>query len=383
MSKDLAIEVNNLSKTFKLPLEKNKSIKSLIISLPKHRRGYEIQEALKNVSFNVKKGEFFGIVGKNGSGKSTLLKILSGIYTPSEGHISVNGKLTPFIELGVGFNPELTGRENVFLNGALLGFSRKEMAAMYDDIVEFAEIERFMDQKLKNYSSGMHVRLAFSIAIRVRSDILILDEVLAVGDEAFQRKCSDFFDKIKKDKTKTIILVTHSMGDVKKYCTSAILLKNGKLIKKGNPEDVANAYSEENLESQDLKKSRHSSKIRIVPVGKTMLTSEEIFKFKIEYEKPEIKTKLYLAYSLIDIRRGGIPYDSGIIPAPQKKDTVFNVPLKLFNNGEFRVVASLRKESNKKEKDILAYTDETSSCMFSIRNKGKDLDDYALLKSLN
>src|SRR6201996_9309255 len=182
MADDIAIKVNHVSKDFKLPHEKNNSIKSAAVNFYKRNKGYEIQNALKDISFEIKKGEFFGIVGRNGSGKSTLLKMLAGIYTPTRGNIQVNGKLTPFIELGVGFNPELTGRENVFLNGALLGFNRKEMDVMYDDIVAFAEIEKFMDQKLKNYSSGMQVRLAFSIATRAQSDILLIDEVLAVGD---------------------------------------------------------------------------------------------------------------------------------------------------------------------------------------------------------
>jgi ABC-2 type transport system ATP-binding protein len=185
---DVVIEASDLQKTFLLPHEKTTSIKGAVVNFYRHNRAFEKQHVLKGISFQIKKGEFFGIVGRNGSGKSTLLKILAGIYAPTEGHIRVEGKLTPFIELGVGFSPELTGRENVFLNGALLGFSRKEMNAMYDDIVAFAEIERFMDQKLKNYSSGMQVRLAFSIAIRADSDILVLDEVLAVGDAAFQRK---------------------------------------------------------------------------------------------------------------------------------------------------------------------------------------------------
>src|SRR5690348_5864950 len=155
MADDVAIKVEQVHKTFKLPHEKSTSIKSHVVIFWRRNRGYEMQRALEDISFEVKKGEFFGIVGRNGSGKSTLLKLLAGIYSPDKGIIEVNGSLTPFIELGVGFNPELTGRENVFLNGALLGFSRKEMAAMYDDIVVFAELERFMDQKLKNYSSGM------------------------------------------------------------------------------------------------------------------------------------------------------------------------------------------------------------------------------------
>jgi len=181
---------------------------------------------LRDVSFEIKKGEFFGIVGRNGSGKSTLLKLLAGIYAPDKGLVQVNGNLTPFIELGVGFNPELTGRENVFLNGALLGFNRREMQAMYSDIVSFAELERFMDQKLKNYSSGMQVRLAFSIAIRAKSDILLIDEVLAVGDTAFQKKCFEHFVQLKKNK-QTVILVTHDMAAVERFCDRALVVHDG------------------------------------------------------------------------------------------------------------------------------------------------------------
>jgi len=199
MEDNYAIKVEHITKTFKLPLEKHTSLKSYLVNAGK-KGGYEKQTVLDDVSFEVKKGEFFGIVGRNGSGKSTMLKILAGIYSPSKGSIDVQGKLTPFIELGVGFSPELTGRENVFLNGALLGFNRKEMEAMYDDIVAFAELGRFMDQKLKNYSSGMQVRLAFSIATRVDTDILLIDEVLAVGDAIFQQKCFDYFKELKKRK---------------------------------------------------------------------------------------------------------------------------------------------------------------------------------------
>ena len=207
MNEDVAIAVNNIHKTFRLPHDQHSGIKQYVLNLFRRNRvkGYEDQTVLKGINFEIKKGEFFGIVGRNGSGKSTLLKLLAGIYVPDKGSISINGTLVPFIELGVGFNPELTGRENVFLNGALLGFSRKQMEVMYDEIVDFAELEKFMDQKLKNYSSGMQVRLAFSIAIRANSDILVLDEVLAVGDEAFQKKCNEFFNKIKKDRSKTVV----------------------------------------------------------------------------------------------------------------------------------------------------------------------------------
>jgi ABC-2 type transport system ATP-binding protein len=245
MADDIAIKVDKVSKTFKLPHEKNTSIKSAAINFYKRKRSFETQQVLKDISFEIKKGEFFGIVGRNGSGKSTLLKMLAGIYSSNKGEVTVKGRLTPFIELGVGFNPELTGRENVFLNGALLGFSRKDMMLMYDEIVEFAELEKFMDQKLKNYSSGMQVRLAFSIAIRAKSDILVLDEVLAVGDEAFQRKCIKVFDSYKSNK-QTVVLVTHDMETVKKYCTRAILLSEGKIIEAGDPREVAAKYSKLN-----------------------------------------------------------------------------------------------------------------------------------------
>lgn len=237
--------VKDLYKSFKLPHEQHNGIKQLLLNFTKRKKGYEVQHVLEDVSFEIKKGEFFGIVGRNGSGKSTLLKLLAGIYAPDKGLVQVNGSMTPFIELGVGFNPELTGRENIYLNGALLGFSRDEMNAMYEDIVKFAELEKFMDQKLKNYSSGMQVRLAFSIAIQANSDVLILDEVLAVGDEAFQRKCVSVFEKYKARK-QTIILVTHDMAVVERFCTRALMLEKGKVVDIGSPRKVAKRYSDSN-----------------------------------------------------------------------------------------------------------------------------------------
>ncbi|MFZ2126030.1 MAG: ABC transporter ATP-binding protein [Candidatus Microsaccharimonas sp.] len=241
MKDDIAIKLDHVSKSFKLPHESGNSLKSIIVNFWRRKKGYSIQHVLDNVSFEIKKGEFFGIVGRNGSGKSTLLKIISDIYKPDSGSVTINGKLTPFIELGVGFNPELTGRENTYLNGALLGFSNKEMDDMYNEIVEFAELEMFMDQKLKNYSSGMQVRLAFSVAIRARSDILVLDEVLAVGDEAFQKKCNDYFLNSKND-GKTIVLVTHDMGAVEKFCDRAVLISGGAVTVAGSVKKVVKEY---------------------------------------------------------------------------------------------------------------------------------------------
>lgn len=244
MAKDVAISVKNVHKEFILPQSKNSSFKQSFVNIVK-RNGKVTQKVLDGVSFDVNKGDFFGIVGRNGSGKSTLLKMLAGVYTPTKGDIQVNGGLTPFIELGVGFNPELSGRDNVYLNGALLGFDRNQMDEMYNDIVEFAELESFMDQKLKNYSSGMQVRLAFSIAIKAKNEILIFDEVLAVGDEAFQRKCLDVFERYKAE-GQTVILVTHDMDQVKRFCTRAILIHEGDIKKIGSPKVVADMYSKLN-----------------------------------------------------------------------------------------------------------------------------------------
>ena len=237
---DIAISVKNLHKSFKLPTERAWGLKQAIFNRLKGIKGYKEQKVLNGISFDIHRNEFVGIVGRNGSGKSTLLKTLAKIYFPEKGSIEINGSLIPFIELGVGFNPDLTGRENIYLNGAMLGFSNKEMDAMYDEIVDFAELRDFMDQKLKNYSSGMQVRLAFSIAIRAKGDILLLDEVLAVGDAAFQKKCNDYFASIKGKQT--VILVTHSMDNVKKFCTRAILIENGKILLDDTPNAVADAY---------------------------------------------------------------------------------------------------------------------------------------------
>lgn len=244
LKNEVVIEVDSLSKDFKLPINKANTLKSTIVHLNRFGKSNFVQQkALDNVSFEVHKSEFFGIVGRNGSGKSTLLKILAGIYSPTSGNVRVSGKLVPFIELGVGFSPELTGRENVFLNGALLGFSRQQMLDLYDDIVDFADIGRFMNQKLKNYSSGMQVRLAFSIAIRVRSDILLIDEVLAVGDSAFQSKCFDYFDELKKSDT-TVVFVSHDRSSLDRFCDNGILINDGQVKQRGAIKKVLYAYDD-------------------------------------------------------------------------------------------------------------------------------------------
>jgi ABC-2 type transport system ATP-binding protein len=240
-STGIVIKVENVTKSFRIPLEASSGLKQKIINTIKGRKGYRDFKPLNDISFTIKKGDFFGIVGRNGSGKSTLLKTLAGIYSPNSGSVTVDGTLVPFIELGVGFNPELTGKENVYLNGALLGFSHKEIDAMYDDIVDFAELHEFMEERLKNYSSGMQVRLAFSIAIQAKGDILLLDEVLAVGDAVFQKKCFEYFKQLKREK-KTVILVSHDASALEEYCNKGILIDQGSIVKSGTINEVINKY---------------------------------------------------------------------------------------------------------------------------------------------
>lgn len=307
-----AIEVKNIKKSFYLPHHKNDSLKSAITQVFKAReKGGKTFDALRDVSFNVEKGDFFGILGRNGSGKSTLLKIISDIYRPTKGSVRHDGKLVSFIELGVGFKAELTGRENVFLNGALLGFSKDEVAAMYDDIVSFAELEEFMEQKLKNYSSGMKVRLAFSVAIRARADILILDEVLAVGDAAFQRKCNDYF-KTLKDDGKTVILVTHSMGAVREYCNKAVVVESGKIIFQGDADGAADKYLDLFKErKKDTGSDQEDGVVSDVELqGVSVLQTGKVakkIKFKSDFSV-EIKVKASKAYD--NVAMGMYFYDN-------------------------------------------------------------------------
>lgn len=302
---EVAISIRNIHKDFILPQNKNTSLKQAAVNIVR-KNNKTTQKVLDGVSFDIHKGDFFGIVGRNGSGKSTLLKLIAGVYAPTSGEIVVNGGLTPFIELGVGFNPELSGRDNIYLNGALLGYDRKQMDSMYDEIVDFAELGPFMDQKLKNYSSGMQVRLAFSIAIKAKNDILIFDEVLAVGDEAFQRKCNDYFNEIKKDKSQTVVLVTHSMDAVKRYCNKALLIKNGKVVANGDPSSIANEYSLENIDSAEKTEGDDNelsdtgvSNIKVKLLSNKIINEKDEIKFYIEYDVTrDINT--VVAFSITD-----------------------------------------------------------------------------------
>jgi ABC-type polysaccharide/polyol phosphate transport system ATPase subunit len=235
-----AIRVENLSKRFRIRLDRSSSLKHRLTHWRSASR-YRILEALHEVSFEVPTGQFIGIIGHNGSGKSTLLKILSRIYRPDDGRVAINGKVSPFLELGVGFNPELTARENVFLSGAILGLSRPELHRRFAEIIGFAELESFVDHKLKNFSSGMELRLAFALAIQAHAEVLLMDEVLAVGDAGFQQKCFDTFARYKKE-GRTVVLVTHGLDAVNMYCDRALLLDHGRLAGDGPAPDITARY---------------------------------------------------------------------------------------------------------------------------------------------
>jgi ABC-2 type transport system ATP-binding protein len=236
----VAIEVRGVSKTFRIPSHRVDSLKERVTH-PLTRVEYRTLDALRDVSFDVRQGEFFGIVGRNGSGKSTLLKIMASIYRPDAGRIRMAGRLAPFIELGVGFDTELTSRENIVLNGVLMGLDRYEAAKRIDSVLDFAELREFADLKLKNYSSGMMVRLAFSIMVEAHADVMLIDEVLAVGDASFAQKCLDVFQEL-REAGRTIVLVTHNMATVQDFCDRAMLIHDSQLQYIGDPEETAIRY---------------------------------------------------------------------------------------------------------------------------------------------
>ena len=383
----IAVKVDHVSKFFKLPTEASQSLRTTMVNRFKGIKGYKEQHVLKDISFEVEKGDFFGILGRNGSGKSTLLKIISQIYVPEHGSVTVNGKLVSFIELGVGFNPELTGRENVYLNGALLGFSREEIDEMYDDIVDFAELREFMNQKLKNYSSGMQVRLAFSVAIKAQGDVLILDEVLAVGDEAFQRKCNDYFIERKKS-GKTTILVTHDMGAVKKYCNKAVLIEHGLVKAIGNPENVANQYSFDNtvpLNQEVVEDVQEEEVVQVENYKLQLLTPNRIspadaIHFQIEFDVLE-DIKTYIALSLTDIDRNIWIYNDNsmdqMLEGRGHKKVHYTCSLPNVNDLKMKLEVTVRDEDGQ----MLAFSDATQTPIIFVNRNDIAPDDKSALDS--
>ncbi|MGK8408247.1 ABC transporter ATP-binding protein [Streptococcus pyogenes] len=386
INREIAVKVQHVSKTFKLPTEATKSFRTTLVNRLRGIKGFTEQHVLKDINFDVYKGDFFGIVGRNGSGKSTLLKIISQIYVPEKGKVTVDGKMVSFIELGVGFNPELTGRENVYMNGAMLGFTKDEVDDMYNDIVDFAELHHFMNQKLKNYSSGMQVRLAFSVAIKAQGDVLILDEVLAVGDEAFQRKCNDYFME-RKDSGKTTILVTHDMGAVKKYCNRAVLIEDGLVKAYGEPFDVANQYSVDNTETAE--DAMNAEKISVSDIAKDLkvslisnprITPNDTITFEVSYEvlKDDFT---YIAFSLTDIDRNIWVYNDNSLDYPTqgigRKCISYQCQLSQLNDIKLKLEVTVRDKNGQ----MLLFSTAEQSPQIVIQRNDIDQDDLSALDS--
>ncbi|WP_379135468.1 ABC transporter ATP-binding protein [Paenibacillus sp. sgz500958] len=239
--KEVIVDVHNVSMRFNMTTEKISTLKEYLIKRFKRQISYNEFWALNDVSFTINKGEIFGVLGLNGAGKSTLLKVIAGVMKPTKGKVEVFGRMAPLIELGAGFDAELTARENIFLNGAVLGYSKKEMKAKFDDIVEFSELQNFIDVPIKNFSSGMYARLGFAIATATIPDVLILDEILSVGDFKFQEKCEKKIKEMMEQGT-TVILVSHSIDQIRNMCSQGVILEHGKLISSGNIEEICNFY---------------------------------------------------------------------------------------------------------------------------------------------
>lgn len=379
MSNNIAVKVDHVSKYFELPTEASQSLRTTLVNRFKGIKGYTEQHVLKDISFEVEKGDFYGIVGRNGSGKSTLLKIISEIYVPEKGKVTIDGKLVSFIELGVGFNPELTGRENVYMNGAMLGFSTEEVDAMYDDIVDFAELHDFMNQKLKNYSSGMQVRLAFSVAIKAQGDILILDEVLAVGDEAFQRKCNDYFME-RKQSGKTTILVTHDMSAVKKYCNKAVLIEHGLVKVVGDPDEVANQYSFDNAAGQKVSnddvvvENPKITDLQVKLLNDNIISPDQDISFEISYDVNE-DIETYIAFSLTDIDRGIWIYNDNSMDnktsGSGRKTLIYKCSLAHLNNIKLKLQVSVRDNDDQ----MIAFADSDNSPVILLNRTDIEDDD--------
>ncbi|HEP1259117.1 TPA: ABC transporter ATP-binding protein [Streptococcus pyogenes] len=386
INREIAVKVQHVSKTFKLPTEATKSFRTTLVNRLRGIKGFTEQHVLKDINFDVYKGDFFGIVGRNGSGKSTLLKIISQIYVPEKGQVTVDGKMVSFIELGVGFNPELTGRENVYMNGAMLGFTKDEVDDMYNDIVDFAELHHFMNQKLKNYSSGMQVRLAFSVAIKAQGDVLILDEVLAVGDEAFQRKCNDYFME-RKDSGKTTILVTHDMGAVKKYCNRAVLIEDGLVKAYGEPFDVANQYSVDNTETAEdamdaekISVSDIAKDLKVSLISNPRITPNDTITFEVSYEvlKDDFT---YIAFSLTDIDRNIWVYNDNSLDYPTqgigRKCISYQCQLSQLNDIKLKLEVTVRDKNGQ----MLLFSTAEQSPQIVIQRNDIDQDDLSALDS--
>ncbi len=378
----IVISVQSVSKTFIVPHEKISTLRGVFTSIFK-KKSSDILNALQDMSFDVKKGEFFGIIGRNGSGKSTLLKILAGVYTTDTGSIEINGAISPFLELGIGFNPELSGRDNIYLNATVLGMSEKEIDKKFNNIVAFSELERFTDQKLKNYSSGMQMRLAFSVAIHANREILLMDEVLAVGDASFQDKCLLELRRLKRE-GKTIILVSHSEQNMRDFADRVLVLDQGKiqiiapverglymyntLLTKGDYNE--NFVSQEN----DIEKKNKIIAVRIENergLEVSVFEKEEPIYFFIECLIKDISQKIDISLGVIEKTTG--LWICGNNTFNDKKDIQWKkgkniisltFPSNLFHKGDFSFIATIFHKYGQDEKIIYDFFDSKEQHLY-------------------
>lgn len=363
MKNNIAIQISDLSKKYILGKKKESSLRNTIAKLfqPQESNSEDFW-ALNNVSFEIKKGEVIGIIGKNGAGKSTLLKLLSQITKPTKGKIEINGRVASLLEVGTGFHPELTGRENIFLNGTILGMTRKEVKTKYEEIVEFSGVEKFIDTPVKHYSSGMYVRLAFAVAAHLEPEILIIDEVLAVGDSEFQKKCLGKMNEV-AGHGRTVIFVSHNMEAIKSLCERALYLEKGEIIKDSNPAEVIDFYMQSQQGQQLIQEFSYEhapgnefvklKSVSLVPKRldfKSIITVKSPLELKFEYwnEYPDIATNLSLH---LFAATGECVFNIYTqLPVPILKKGLHSayclIPANLLNTGVFNISIMIVKDTS-------------------------------------
>lgn len=341
MNTDFAIKVTNLSKQYTLGKKKEESLRSSLTTIFRSKKKIsDVFLAINNISFEIKKGDIVGVIGKNGAGKSTLLKILSQITKPTKGKVEINGRISSLLEVGTGFHPELTGRENIYLNGTILGMTRKEVKDKFDEIVEFSGVEKFIDTAVKHYSSGMYVRLAFAVAAHLEPEILIIDEVLAVGDAEFQKKCLGKMQDVAQQ-GRTVIFVSHNMPSVKALCNKGIVMQKGELVFNGEIQDAIDFYQTENVKSRStqFKKNAHSPKtneyvelvdFEIVPRNGKLLTMFSGIDFVLKFNSYVEHKTIDLTFEVVS-QDDVIVFHNGATVTPENNSEI----------GEYQVTCSL------------------------------------------